>query len=73
MLTWVHPAYGWGFFIEDEADLDQVEIRADRDQGKLDLMAHPEQKASRGPCSFYEAEPTHYCCEIAFGSADWCK
>ena len=72
-LTWVHPEYGWGDFYEREADLDRMEIRAERDPAKLEQMRGTRGVyASDNTCSFYEAEPSDYCCEVAFGSVDRC-
>jgi hypothetical protein len=72
-LTWVHREYGWGYLNVRKADFGHVEIRVERDPEKLDFMAHHYPKASRGPCSFREAEPSDHCCEIAFGWSDGCK
>ena len=71
-VRWVHRDYGWGYLSVKKGDLDRVEIRAERDPEKLEKMRNPRELHDWGPCSFREAEPAHHCCEIAFGSVDWC-
>ena len=72
-LTWVHRAYGWDLLGVSKAELDHVEIRAERDPEKLDKMRNPRKSSGWGPCGFLrEAEPGNHCCEVTFGWTTGC-